>query len=262
MGLALDTVAFSVTNPSTTLTAATAVSGDSFTVRNTDVQNPIYLDDIVRLGATAGVLRVRSPRMHDFQQGIRVRSAASNARPQLGNHIEQRLYPADILTVELTGGAAEVDGGALFTYYSNIDGISANLQSWDAIQPRIVNILGNEVSTTTAGTAFVWADTAVNASFDVLKAGAKYALLGYETDTEVAAIALKGPETGNLRAGGPGTVERAYTTNWFVRRSRDTGRPWIPVFSGTNKATTFVSVSHSATGATVIVNLILAELSG
>lgn len=262
MGLAIDTVAFSATNPGAGPAAVAAATGDSLIVKSADMQNPIWLENLVRLGATAGFLQVRSPRMHDFAHGIRVRSLASSSRPLLGPAPQQRLYPSDQLTVEISGGAAEVDGGAMILYYTSLDGVAASLQTWDAISPRIVNLVGNEVACVTSGTAFAWTDTALNATFDVLKADAKYAVLGYLTDTEVNAVGIKGADTGNLRVGGPGTSERVYTEEWYIDNARESGRPWIPVISGTNKATTFVSVSHSALAATVNVSLILAELSG
>ena len=138
MGLAVDTVAFSATNPGAGGAVAAAAAGDSLVVRGADVQNPIDLEDIIRLGAAAGFVRVRSPRLHDVAQGIRLRSLASSSRPLLGPTAEQKLYPNDNLTVEVSGGAAEVDGGSLLIYYTSLDGADAKLYTWDAIDRKSV----------------------------------------------------------------------------------------------------------------------------
>lgn len=260
MGTALDVIVAAATNPGAGPAALVPVPGDSLTVRNADLATSIFLENVNRLGAAAGLVRLRSPRMHDNLQGLRLRGSAANSRPLLSWEHEQRLWPQDLLIAEISGGAAEVDGAAMFLFYQDLPGVAARLMTWDQIQPRMVNLVGVEVDTVTSGTAFNWADTALTATFDTLKSGVDYAVLGYESDTEVLAVGVKGPDTGNLRCAGPGTTERVYTDNWFVDNARHANRAWVPVINAANKGTTFVSVAHSALGAAVNVNLILAEL--
>lgn len=261
MGQALDTIGGFATNPGATLTAITVSTGDSLTVRSFQFSAPAYLYEAFRQGGSAGVVRVRSPRLHDNVQGIRVRALANDPSPLLGREVNQILYPQDVLIAEITGGGAETDVLALLNYYADLPGVSANLQSWAQVEPNIRNILGVEVACTTSATAGQWSDTAINATFDLLKANTPYAVLGYEVDTAVCAVAVRGVDTGNLRAGGPGTTTRIETRDWFIKLSQENGTPAIPVFNAANKGATFVSLLSSATSQATNVNLILAEMA-
>lgn len=261
MGVALDTVAGFATNPGATVTAITPSTGDSLTVRSFQFSAPAYLVEAYRQGGTAGIVRVRSPRLHDNVQGIRLRALANDPSPIMPRELNQILYPQDQLIVELTGGGAETDVVALLNYYQDLPGVSGTYMTWDQVRPMVRNVLGNEVALTTNGTAGQWAGSAVNTTFDLLKANTPYAVLGYETDTAVCAVAIRGPDTGNLRASGPGTTTRIETRSWFIRLSEEGGFPAIPVFNAANKGSTFCDLVASTTGTSVNVNLVLAELA-
>lgn len=260
MGLALDTIGGFATNPGGTLTAITTSTGDSLTVRSFQFANPAYLEEIFRQGAAAGVVRVRSPRLHDNVQGIRLRALAADPSPLLGREMQQLLYPQDQLIVEITGGGAETDVVALLNYYADLPGVNAQLQSWAQVKPQIVNLVGQEVAVTTNATAGQWASAAINSAFDNLKANTPYAVLGYEVDTAVCAVGVQGPDLGNLTASGPGTTTRIETRDWFCKLSDDTGLPMVPVFNSANKGSTLVRLLSSATGQATNVNLILGQL--
>jgi hypothetical protein len=262
MGVAFELISGRVSNPGSTFTALTANTGDSFSVRSYQASTPAYLESVYAHEATIGVLRVRSPRMHDNVQGLRIRVPSTVSRALTPRYARQMLYPQDSLTVEMTGGGAETDVGVLQMYYSDLPGIAARLALWPQIQSRIVNLLSAEVAVTGAATTGDWsAGTALNATFDLLKANVDYAVLGYETDTAVAAIAIKGPDTGNLKVGGPGTTEALETRGWFIRESNDLGTPHIPVINAANKGSTLVHQVSASASATINVSLILAELS-
>lgn len=250
------------TNPGAAFTQLTAATGDSFTVRNGDPSNLPYLEGVWALNASAGSVRIRSPFLHDQVQGMRFHSPASQVRNLLADYIDQPLRPQDTLTVEMTGGAAETDMAALLIAYPDLPGISARLAQWEQIRNRIVNILTVEVGVTGPTTAGDWsAGTLLNATEDQLRTNVDYAVLGYQTDTEVCAIALAGTDTGNLKVGGPGTIESLETRDWFVSLAMTKGAPRIPVINAANKASTNVFVAHTATGGTVNVDLIVAQLS-
>ncbi len=148
MGKALQVVTGRVTNPGAAITGLTADTGDSFAVRSFDMSSPAWLENVWAMAATAGVVRIRSPRLHDAAQGIRLRTLAANARPLLPEACDQRLYPQDVLIFEMSGGAAEVDMASMLLYYPDLPGVDAQLASWDEIAARIVNITTEEQTRT------------------------------------------------------------------------------------------------------------------
>lgn len=261
MGNAYEVLAGRVVNPGAAFTALTPNTGDSFAIRSFGGGAPAYLDDMWAHEATPGVLRVRSPRLHDNVQGIRARVGVTVARGLLPDEADQLLYAQDVLTVEATGGTAETDVGCLLAYYTDLPGIAARVTSWEQVLPRIANVLTAEVAVTGAATTGDWsAGTPLNTTFDLLKANVDYAVLGYESDTSVAAVGLRGPDTGNLRVGGPGTSEVLETRNWFIRQSRASGRPYIPIINAANKGSTLAFQCSASASATINVAFILAEL--
>lgn len=262
MGTAYEVVTGRVTNPSTTLTALTANTGDSFTVRNFPEGSPAYLEGMWAKGATAGELRVRSPRLHDNVQNLRFPYQVNTPRNLLDDMSEQMLYPQDTLSVEQSGGAAETDVGAIANYYSNLPGTDARLAMWEQIRPRIQNLLTIEVSITGAGTLGDWsAGTPIDTTFDLLKANVDYAILGYVVTNAVLAIAIAGSDTGNLKVGGPGSSEILETRNYFVRQAIQHATPHIPVINAANKSGTLAYQVDNAAGATNSVAFFAAQLS-
>lgn len=261
MGLALEVVTGRVTNPGATLTALTANSGNSFSVRDYPAGQAAYLEGMWTQQATAGAFQVHSPRMHDDVRGIRFTAAAANVRNLLDDWAEQYLFPNDPLRVELSGGAAEVDAGALLIYYQNLPGVDARLSTWDQVKPRIVNHLTVVVATAGPATSGDWsAGTVITTSSDLLKADTDYAVLGYTTDAEVLAVGLSGSDTGNLRVGGPGPIEPIETRDWFISLSQMHGTPHIPVFNSNNRGSTNSFVARITAAGTVNVAWHLVQL--
>lgn len=262
MGLAYEVLTGRATNPGATPTALTANAGDTFTVRSFPFESGAFLEGIWAKGGTAGIVRVTSPRLHDQVQGLRLPFRVNTPRNLVPDEAMQRLFPQDALSVAITGGAAETDVGAIAVYYRDLPGIDARLATWDQVQSRIEHILSAEVAVAAAGTLGDWsAGTALNATFDLLKNDVNYAILGYESSVEVAAIAVRGPDTGNLRVGGPGAAEEVETRNWFVDQTRAKGTPHIPVINASNKGATLVFQANNLAGAVNNVNLILAQLA-
>lgn len=261
MGLALEIISGRVTNPGATITALTPNTGDSFSIRSFPEPAGAFMEDIWAQGAAAQVVRMRSPRMHDAIQGIRLATVAGSTRSLLPEASIQRLYPTDALTFESSGGAAEVDTAAALIYYRDLPGVSARLVTWEEVAGRIRNILTVQNDITLGGTAGDYqGGQAITADFDTLKADTDYAILGYVVTTQVLAVGIKSPDFGNLRVGGPGGAEAMDTRDWFVDLSRRLGTPHIPVFNANNRGSTLVDVASVSVAGTVIVILHLAEL--
>src|SRR5262245_52598814 len=149
-------------NPGAAGAALTPNTGDSFQVRSTPDSNPPFLENIWAQAATAGFVRLRSPRMHDAVQGIRFQNPAAAVRALLADEARTQLYSQDILTFEIAGGAAETDSAALLIYYPDLGGSDQRLGTWDQIQPLIAEMATVEVVVTAPATAGDWsAGTAI-----------------------------------------------------------------------------------------------------
>lgn len=262
MGRAVEIVTGRVTNPGATITALTANTGNSFTIRAFPSTSMAWLEGMWTQQATAGVYRIRSPKMHDSTQGIRYRAPAAVIRDFLADWQASRMYPTDVLTVEQSGGGAEVDAAAFQVYYEDLDGAEQRLSSWEQVKGSIVDLVTIEVAVTGPTTSGDWsAGNALNSAFDLLKADTKYAILGYQCDTESLAVGIQGPDTSNYRLGGPGCIEPLETRDLFIRQSVSSGRPHIPIINSNNRGGTLVSVAKVGAGGTVNVCLSAAELA-
>src|SRR4029077_4782849 len=212
----------------------------------------------------AGTLRVRSPRLHDFQQGIRMRIPAALSGPTYPglseSAFQQVLIAQDTLTIEQTGGGAEIDSGSLLLYYDSLPGVASRLCASADVKKYGVSIIGQEVSVTTLANGNWSGQVAINSSFDNFKANTDYALLGGMVDTRNTSIRIQGVDTGNLGVGFPGEPNlRALTNNWFAALSDVTGFSLIPVFNSANKTGILVDAQSNA-AATTVVTLYMVEM--
>lgn len=262
MGTALQVVSGHATNPGAAITALTPATGDSFTV---DVFQPPAVAKLLAAwgeNAAGGIVRFRSPRLHDVAQGLRLRVPANDNVQTISGPEFQPLYPGDNLIVEASGGAAEVDTLSYLTYYSDLPGIAAPLASWSDIRGRIGNIAGVELNLTSGATAGDYGGArTLNEDFQNLRAGESYALLGYTCASAFSTLRITGPDTGKIGVGGPGSTDTARTASWFVDLSDRLGLPLIPVIQANNAGGTVIDMIDTATAVNRPVTLILAELT-
>lgn len=262
MGLAARIVAGVLAKPAEALPIEelAMATGDSATVPNFDFASPCYLDEVwAQFAEKLGLVRIRSSRLHDDAQGIRLQVPVNNEL-LLPDGADQLLYPGDTLTLEAQAQVKEkAVVVALQQYFSDLPGVAARLAMWAEIQPRIKNIFGCQITEVTT-TAVNWgAGKALNASFDTFKSGTDYAVLGYTSSIEATALRIVGPDTGNLGIGGPLRLDSKVTRGYFIDQSVKTGRPYIPIIASNNKAATLVS-AIAPTEVKPNVTLILAEL--
>lgn len=260
---ALELVTFQATAPGAGFTAMTAQTGNSATVRNADLSLPVALLQCWADFQAAGTVRIRSPRLHDNVQGIRLDVLAGELFPLLPWGFAQGLVPQDTLTVEAIGSAVagDIESFCGLVYYSDLPGINAQFARHDEISGRVRHIVTVE-NTLALGTGGGYTgEEALDAEFDLLRANTLYALLGYLVDAECAAIRYRGSDTGNLGVGGPGeTTLRHLTKEWFVVLSQVYGLPLIPVFNAANKSGILLDGVQDENGTDVTVTTILAEL--
>lgn len=269
-GPALELLTGFVTAPSTTQTALTMASGNSLVVKNAAPESQVkllaaWVDSQVR-----GILRIKSPKLHDNVQGVRVGHQANVVHPLISPSMAQRLYPQDALTVDLSGSATggDIETACLLLYYPDLPGQAGRFADVASIKQRMVNIISVENSLATGTAGGYSGEEALNADFDLLKANTDYALLGYllspvagQTDGGCAAVRWRGADTGNLGVGGPGSdTEKWLTSRWFMWLSEWTGLPCIPILSSANRSGILVDAAQDENGLDVVVNTILAEL--
>src|SRR5437016_7931108 len=103
MGLAMEVVTGFVVAPGATLTAVTLAAGNSLTIRNAPFGAGIWLTNLWSDHQAAGIIQLRSPRLHDNVQGIRARTVISETKPLLPAFFKQPLVPQDNLSLLVSG---------------------------------------------------------------------------------------------------------------------------------------------------------------
>lgn len=266
MGRALELVGGFATNPGATLTTVTASTGTSYTVRGTDTTKGTWLLSSWAFNATAGELRIMSPRLHDQTQGIRNRVTAALTAPLAPGHTNgsfaQRLFAQDNITVQISGGGAELDCSALLIGYDDLSGVAGRYIDQPTLKKSGINLVTVEVTLTAVATGNFGGAVAINSTFDTLIANTDYAILGGMVDTRGCSLGISGVDLGNLRCGFPAEPSlRDETQNWFEQLSIAFNAPYIPVINSANKTATTVDVQTNGAGGTYIANLILVQLA-
>lgn len=263
-GLAMELISGQTTAPGAVITALTPATGDSFTVRNSAPGKRAYLLGAWANNNAAGVFELRSPKLHDNVRAIRARVTIADVFPLMAQGLLQTLYPQDVLTPSLSGSAAggQIEEAALLIWYEDLAGEAARLIDLLTFNKRVQNVFEVEVVITPGATGNYSGAAAINASFDTWIANTDYALLGYMVDAKCTSVGFRGPDTGNLRIGGPGMLtQRGDTSGWFRRMAELYGLPMIPIFNSANKAGTLVDIHQNQAGAVVNVTLFCAALS-
>lgn len=264
MGVYIDTVAGTVTAGATTAKAlanATMAAGDSLQVRSFGQTGYARLEALFLKGTAKDQVRVTSPMFHDNVTGLTWGTAETPSVELLPQYVGQPLVSGDTLALAAGAAAGTSTIAALLNYYSDPNGPVARLHNWGDISGIIKSVKLLEVDCTASGTVGTWSDTAVNTTDKQLHANTDYAVLGYETDTSLAVVGIKGQATNNLRVCGPGATQTLDLTDWYVKMSERHGTPHIPVFNSDNQGATYVSVLDTAASTAAKVYLVLAELA-
>jgi hypothetical protein len=264
MGAALEILTGFIANLAV-LTNATMNGSDTLTIRYCDPTKKIWLLNVGMLTETlAGIMEIRSPKLHDNVHGLRLRVPPALANPLLTEGYPQRLYPQDTLAWQLAGTATAgaIQPAWMLIYYEDLQGIAARLIDSATLKARGVELFTQENVLTGSATGAYSASAALNATFDLMKPNTDYALMGYLVDKNASSLHLKGADTGNLRVGGPGTVNLSHlTAEWFWRLSDYFGIPMIPVFNSAAKAGISADLVTDHNAGTYNVSWIFMELA-
>jgi hypothetical protein len=263
-GPVLDTVTSQGTAIGASLAATTIATGDSFTIKNANLNTDVFLLPFWTHNLVAGQVRVRSPKMHDNVEGLRERTLIATLDPLMPLGAKQRMVPQDTMIVELAGSAVggNIESVVQLIYYSDLPGQSARFIDHATLLSRVKNIIGNRIAITLGTTVGYNGSRAINGDVDQLHANTDYALLGITSDIDTAAICVRGPDTCNVRVSAPGSSKLwQLTDRWFVKLSDEYKIPLIPVINSANKGATTVDAVNNQAGGTANVTLILAELA-
>lgn len=239
---------------------ATPMSGDTFNVPNI-LNGNAYLENIWVQGAATDWVSVRSPKMQDNNQGIRLRTLGLNAKPLLPYDVGNPMYSGDTPTVTIDENAIATGAVAVTYSFDDLPGANPRLAMWRDIDSRVKNIMGCDVLVSAVAAIGQYSPgVAINSAFDNFKADTDYALIGCLTSSTALTIAVAGQDTGNLKVGIPGVADAAVTADYLIRFSERSGRPSIPIIAANNKGGTLVFQTGNAALAAQSVTLLLAEL--
>lgn len=247
------------TNPGATISEAAAYTPQTLQVR---AGTGVTLEQIWAYNASGGLLRVRSPNLHDNTQGIRMRAPKENPQLIMPYASKVPLFETETLIVETTGGEAETDNVFLLAHYDDLPGQRSNLFSWAEIEPQIDNLMGVEVAVKSGAVGKWGTAVALNASMDLFRKPARYAILGYQLSEVMGAIVVSGGGIGELKFGGPGMIEPDVTGEWFIHLAEETKKDAIPVFNSQNVGQVNVEAGGQTAEKETKVTFLCARLKG
>lgn len=264
MGRAIEVVTGTATAPGATFTELTAAAGNSFTVRNAREGTGIWLANAWADVQGAGVLRLRSPSMHDNVQGLRLQTTIGQVTPLLPWGPFQRMQAQDAITADITGSgtSGDIETACLTLVYEDLPGIEGRFIDRSELEQRMQSMVTVENTITTGAGGGYTGEEAINAEFALLHANTDYALLGAIVQQECGVVRYRGTDFGNLGVGVPGEPgQPQLTSRFFVHMTELLGMPLIPVFNSANSDGVLVDVAQDEDGADVTVSAVLAELS-
>ncbi|HEV3059067.1 MAG TPA: hypothetical protein VGY48_12525 [Vicinamibacterales bacterium] len=260
---AMDTITSQGTAIGAALAATTVASGDSFQVKNAALTSDVWMLNFWTHNLVAGMVRIRSPKMHDNVDALRARTLIATLDPLLPLGTKHKFIPQDTMIVELAGSAVggNIESVVQLMYYADLPGQAGRFIDHAALWARQKSIIGVRLAITLGTTVGYNGARAINGDVDQLHANTDYAVLGMTSDINTAALCLRGPDTGNLRASVPGSVSLwQLVDRWFVKLSDEYKMPLIPVINSANKGATLIDAVNNQAGGTANVTIYLAEL--
>ena len=252
-----------VLNPAGAEVVVTNCTGDSNIVKRVAEGSKIFLLTFWSWMQAVGYNHIRSPKMHDNNVGLRAQYLVPVLDPCKAPALDQLLYSQDALNISILSAAAAgvYETISSLIFYEDLPGSNANLAHWDEIKDRIKNILMCPITITPGVLSDYSGALPINNAFNPFKADTNYALLGYLCNQPQCSIGWHGPDTANLRVGGPGhPADFNMTAGWFKNLSLMTGLPTIPIINSANNFSTFCDVLGNDASAATIVNQIFAEI--
>lgn len=263
VGRGLELITVRAVQPNLGLTM-NALASNSLTIR--DSTSPIWFVGGFSSRQAVGFVRWTSPLLHDavvgmqYQQDSQV-SASAIARMDTERSL-QRLYPQDTLVAFGAGTnvALGVELSSFLAAYENLPGVDGYFIDEAELDKRADDVYSFPVTCTPALTTDYSGRVGITSSVDQLKANTDYAIIGWRVQARCHAVRYVGQDWGNLGIGGPGGFSESLTQEFFVRLTRTSGMPLIPVFNASNKSNTFVDISQDQSLTAVTLSTIAVRL--
>lgn len=258
----IKTIGYSATAPGSSGAAGAALTGDSLTIENNTNPTGPRIIDAWGVQQTSGFQQLAFPSGHDTTRGYRVGIEAADSSHHLAEGLPMPVTSQELISITIAGSATagDVELGFITLLYPNLPGIEARLMTWDRLRDRAEKF--TTLFATIAGAAAGWTGTElINAESDLLLANRDYAVLGMTTTVDVGAIAIVGPDTGNVRIGVPGSDQLGLTyVDYFPRLARAHDRALIPIVNSGNRNSTSIVIAQDENNVNAIVTVYLALL--
>lgn len=257
----IEIVSAAATQPNLGL-AATALSGDSLTVKNGVQSKGVRIVSLWQTNQVAGFGQIIFPSAHDTTRGYRAGTPIGVNPFLLPLGVAMDVEPQELLSVTLAGSnvAGDVENISLLVKYGDLPGVSQRLMTSAEVSRKTRKLTTVEQSITSAAGPGYSGSVAINNASDLLRANSDYAVLGMSCRTAVHALTLTGPDTGNVKIGMPGVLRQEISAQWFSLLSRAYNEPMIPVINSGNKQSTFLGVVTDENAGTFVMTLYLALL--
>lgn len=259
----LDLITYAVTQPNTGAAMA-PVTGDPAQIRNSIRGKDVFgIAGWAHTQSVNGFTQIVWPSGHDQVRGYRTRNIAA-LNQLFPTSFPLAFKPQDPLTVTQSGSntAGDVQTASLLLWYEQLPGVDAHLINFNELMRRGVQSLTIEDTLTPTGGGVTYSGArALNAASDLLKADTLYAVTGFVVGARNPVLSVRGPDTGNMRFGGPAEPNQALQTRQvFSDLSLLLDLPTIPVINAANRAGTFAEVMGDENNTAMPFALHLVEL--
>jgi len=257
----IEIVTFSAIAATATGSAATALAGDSLTVKNG--MGKVRVLQGWAKNQTAGFVQVTNPSGHDTTRGLRVGVPAGFNHSITPMGLGLPVQPQELLTptIAATAVPGDVELSSLLMFYENLPGVDARLLTVEQLDRKMVTLTTVEDSFTGVSNTYS-GSRALNAGSDLLRANRDYAVLGATCRTSAHAAWMSAPDFGNVRVGVQLDIAQTpLGPQYFALLSRQHGVPCIPVINSGNKTSINCGVVCDENAGTFVVTWHLALLA-
>lgn len=255
-------LSWSATAPGAAGAAATALTGDSLTVKNSRGSGSPRIVDLWAMQQTSGFQQIAFPSGHDTTRGYRYGTEAGDTSSKLPALQSLKVESQELLTITVAGSATagDVELGCALVHYPDLAGVNDRALTVSGLSGKVEKL--TTIFCTITGTAAGYTGgELITAESNLLLANRDYAILGGNTTVDCLAVTIIGPDTGYARIAFPGADQDAdEVSGYFVKLAAMMETALIPVINSGNREATTVGIVQDENNVSVVVTLFLALL--